>query len=199
MVELFRSPVVVLDTETTGFGPEAVVIELGAVVLDRRGVEVDRFESFVALPPEAPWSDAAEAVHHISRDRLVGAPDAAEVERALTAWLDQHAHAVGQDARHPWVTAFNVDFDRRLCEQSGLRSLRWLGVQHCIMRRAMGPMGAAGALKPRRDGGFRWPGLSAAMDFFSLRFDGPAHRALTDARGAADVLREVRRWEVSGG
>lgn len=191
---LFNAPVIVIDTETTGFGPDAMVIDIAAVLLGLSGEVASTFSTLVALPEGAKWGTEAEAVHHISRDMLSDAPPVAVVNEMLAEWLVDMAYVSEDDRRPAWATAFNIEFDHRMCRQTGIRGLRWLGKDHCVMRRAMGPMEAEKALiwLPRKQD-WKFPGLAEAMTFFGLDFHGPAHRALTDAHAAADVLVALRR------
>lgn len=185
----------ILDTETTGiFGrdPWAEVIELAAVVLDTvTGADVHDapFQSLVRpMDPHDPRSDEARAINKISVDDMLTAPSLIHVSADFLDWL--YANEV--DA----VTSFNVAFDRAGLEKMRLRFLRW---DECIMLAAMPAMAAAGNLRERR-----WfdvstgvesivPSLSLAtcVSHYGIALDGDPHRALTDARAAADVWRHI--------
>ena len=86
----------------------------------------------------------------------------------------------------PWCTAFNIGFDHRLLVQSGFPKLKWA---NCVMQRA------APIVKGRPS---RTVSLSAAAAHFGVRFEAKAHRALTDARVTAGVVRAIRREELRG-
>ena len=184
--QLFRSPIVVIDTETTGFDTSwAEVIEIAMVLLDTEGTEIDHYASLVRPDVLDERADGALAVNHITREMLAGQPTPHMVAQTARGWLSTHGD--------PYLTAFNVGFDRRFVEKLGLRGYRWAS---CVMLRAMPLMGSYGALKQSRWGKPQWPKLSAAAEFFGVRVDGDPHRALTDARTAAQVAVEIRRREL---
>jgi DNA polymerase III epsilon subunit-like protein len=195
-MSLFRAPMVVVDTETTGLPskhPFAEAVEFAAVLLDADGNEVDTWSSLIRPAYTGPEIDGALAVNHITREQLFSQLPAAGLVPSILGWLDTHGG--------PYVTAFNVAFDREICDRMGLRSLRWAS---CVMQRAMGIMGPAGVLRPANphhpafDERRPWlfPKLSDAAAFFGVTVDGDAHRALTDARTAARVAVAIRRREL---
>ncbi|MCI0347118.1 MAG: hypothetical protein L0221_17030, partial [Chloroflexi bacterium] len=73
-MSLFRAPMVVLDTETTGVPkkhPWAEAIEFAAVLLDPDGAEVDTFSTLIRPAYMGPEIDEALAVNHITREELL--------------------------------------------------------------------------------------------------------------------------------
>lgn len=190
---IFRSPIIVLDTETTGFPSMgwAHVIELGAVLLDCDGAELGHFTQVVNPPVLDGRADKALSINGIPREEILAAPNTQTVNSRFLTW------AAGATAVLPFVTAFNVDFDRPMVWRMGL-DLRWAS---CIMLRAMEIMGPAGELKPadpmhpRYDPSrpYLWPSLAAAGEFFGVPPCEPAHRALSDARRAAGVAIAIQR------
>lgn len=178
---LFRSPIIVLDTETTGFPrqPWARVIELAAVLIDHDGNEVDSWSSLILPDILDDRAADAMAVNRITREMLQGQPSAFSAAASFRGWMG---------AARPYVTSFNVAFDRTMCERTGLTSLRWAS---CIMERAMVAMGDA---CPRFDDGRpKWPKLSDAAAHFGVPVVVEAHRALTDARTAAGIMVAIQR------
>lgn len=193
---LFPRPLVVLDTETTGFpeAPWSRVLELAAVLLSPDGEVLDTFESFVRPEIHDDRGAGAERVHGITAAMVAEAPLAGPVADAFRAW----GRAKGAAA----VTSFNADFDRPMVERMGLDRLPWAG---CVMLRAMEVMGPAGALRnadpshPRYVPGrpWLWPSLALAASFFRVPVEGDAHRALTDARTAAGVALAIAHRAAS--
>ena len=177
---MFKSPILVVDTETTGYADRdwSRVIEVGAVLIGCDGAEVATFESFVLPDILDERADGALAINHITREMLADAPDAATVTARLSIWLD----GLGVT---PHATAFNIAFDRPMLARMGWSWEKWAS---CVMERASEQMGEAGLLGERRNGRYRWPKLSAAAEFYSVPVVGDAHRALTDARTAAGVM-----------
>jgi len=178
---LFRSPIIVLDTETTGFPrqPWARVIELAAVLIGRDGREVDSWASLILPDILDDRASGALAINQITREMLSGQPSAFGAAASFRGWMG---------AARPYVTSFNVAFDRTMCERTGLTSLRWAS---CIMERAMVAMGDA--CPKFEDGRPKWPKLSDAAAHFGVPVVGEAHRALTDARTAAGIMVAIQR------
>jgi DNA polymerase III epsilon subunit-like protein len=202
-VTLFSSPLLVIDTETTGF-PEASwsrVIELAAVLLGTDGEEVAVFESFVRPDVLDSRADGALRVNCITAEMLADAPDTDAVRASFWEWLGMTVDPLAADQRAPYVTSFNVPFDRAMVERMGLTELRWAS---CIMDRATRIMGPLGLLRnadpshPRYDPErpWLWPRLSLAQEHFGVPVVGTAHRALTDARTAAGIACAIRRHEL---
>ncbi len=189
-MDLFRGQrVCVLDTETTGFPGQgwSHVIELGAVILDPDGREVDSFGQLVIPPVLDERADQALAVNHITAEELRRfgcAPS--HVADKFANWLWQHNCA--------FVAAYNRKFDEAmLAKMDGWKDVdvRWL---NCIMLASLGVMAAAGAAERfSNHGRAKWPKLSASAEFFGVEVTGPAHRAVTDARTAAGVMVAIAR------
>lgn len=185
-MSILPARLIVLDTETTGFPRDdwSRVIELGAVVLDTDGQEVSSFSSLVCPDILDDRATKALEINHIEAHELRGAPVVARVVSDFRSW------ATSTGARY--VTSFNVGFDRPMVARMGLPDLAWAS---CIMERAMDVMGPAGALPAGRYGGWKWPKLSEAAEFFGVAVEGDAHRALTDARTAARIAVAIKRSE----
>lgn len=93
----------VLDIEASGFGRASYPIEVGYVLPDGRA------RCTLIRPPAhwTHWDDAAEQVHHISRDTLLrhGRP-AADVARMLNDDLAGHTvYCDGWGHDYPWLAA----------------------------------------------------------------------------------------------
>lgn len=186
---LFRSPLVVLDTETTGLphDPDAQPWEVAAVLLDREGEEIDRIE---AIGYPAIWRpDMARivALGGMDADRLLAGPPLAESIAELSDWFRA---SLDRGAR---LSAFNVAFDRDMLSRIGIAfpSESWAP---CVMERAKPIMGEANAIPwMARYNDWKMPKLSEAAAFFQVPQQEPAHRALADARTAALVAVALQR------
>ncbi len=160
--------VVFLDTETTGFGPRAEIIDIGIVAADGTTL----LDTLVR--PEAPIPASTSRVHGLYDDDVVGAP----------AWSDVYpeVYRLLVGAR---VVVYNAPFDSGMvtsnCQRHGLviPSAQW----HCAMRKYAEYAGPAPA-RPGR-GQPRWYKLDSAAAAFGVAPGG--HRALSDA----DVCRRV--------
>jgi DNA polymerase-3 subunit epsilon len=170
---LWQANPIYLDTETTGTGPTAEVIEVG--VVDSQGEVL--FSSLVR--PRGSIEPEAMRVHNITPELVATAPGWAEIWPGLRAVLtNQH------------VGAYNSDFDLRLIKQSLQRAwLRWDledGSFFCIMKLYAR---FAGEWDSRR-GSFRWHTLDAAGRQSGLPLLN-THRAVDDARLARALLQHM--------
>lgn len=161
-----RDDWVVLDTETTGLGPDAEVIEVA--VLDARGAPL--LDSLVR--PLGPLPAEATRIHGITSADVATAPLFPVVAAALARLL------VGRTA-----LIYNAAYDTRLLRQSAARhGLRLPAfVAECIM---LGYARFWG--QPGRDG-YRWQRLEVACARHGIAAG--AHRARDDCRAAHALLR----------
>ena len=117
---LQRKPVY-LDTETTGLGPNAEIVEIAVVDTDGSLL----FESLVK--PRGAMEPDAMRVHKITPEMLQGAPGWGDI------WSQVEATLTGRV-----IGVYNAEFDLRLMKQSHTRSwLRWQmndAAFFCIMK-----------------------------------------------------------------
>ena len=158
---------VYLDTETTGLGPDAEVVEIALVAADGL-VLLDTL-----VRPVGPIPAAASRIHGISDADVAGAPD----------WRSVHETLCGILAERP-VVVYNAPFDRRIVAQCcGRHRLAdpfrsW----QCAMR-AYAEFRATGRLT---GGGYRWHKLGDAAAYFGAAPGG--HRAAADAQACRAVV-----------
>jgi DNA polymerase-3 subunit epsilon len=168
---LLQAHPVYLDTETTGTGPNAEVIEVG--VVDSEGELL--YSSLVR--PRGVIEPDAMRVHNIAPEQVAGAPGWTEVWPRLRAVLE------GKQ-----VGAYNSDFDLRLIKQSLTRAwIRWDLEDHsffCIMKLYAR---FAGEWDSKR-GSYRWHSLDMAGRQAGIPL-GNAHRAVDDAQLARALLK----------
>ncbi|MFO0651484.1 MAG: 3'-5' exonuclease [Polyangiales bacterium] len=88
---------VLIDTETTGFGPAAQLVEVAALHV-RDGASVRTFQTLVRPSIAIPWH--ASQVHGITNAMVRGAPAEADVVRALRDFIGDHT-----------LVAHNASFD----------------------------------------------------------------------------------------
>jgi DNA polymerase-3 subunit epsilon len=175
--------IVILDTESTGLPSSewARVVEIGAVALGPDGHVLGTFESLVC--PEPGWArpgrvDRALALSGIAFDDVCAAPSEREAQECLSRWLENFS------ATRVW--SFNRVFDETMLARSGFY-LPWPDGAGCVMRLARQHM-------PHKE---KDPSLGEAMHFFGIERRGDAHRALSDAIGAAGVYVACRERESS--
>jgi ribonuclease T len=107
-----------VDVETSGPTPAlGCLLAIGACLVDRpeEGIEL-----LLRPDPALPWSDAAEAIHGLSREHLAreGLP-AAEAMALLAAWLDRAVPPGGR----PVFVGFNAPFDWMFVADAAWRHL----------------------------------------------------------------------------
>lgn len=95
--------VVIFDTETTGTGPDARLVEIGAVRV-RDGKVVEQFQTLV--DPEGHIPAYVTRIHGISDAMVKGAPKARAVLRAFVTFVGDRP-----------LMAHNAAFDRRIVGQ----------------------------------------------------------------------------------
>ena len=174
---------VVFDTETTGLGSDAEIVEIAVVDLEGR-VLLDSL-----VKPTQPVPPDAIAIHGISNDDLAGAPTMPEVLPDLVRVFA---------GRH--VMAYNFEFDSRLLRQSASRHrLPWPlplelleipgHVPHCIMKAFAKYYGQFSL----HYGSYTWLKLSKATNVCGVVVPGKAHSALADALASVGVLKHMGR------
>lgn len=163
----------VIDTETTGLpnAPWSRVVEIGAVLLDEAGHPVGCFSELARPDVLDDRADRALSYCGIARADLLAAPDFLDVRARFDSWLKEHA------VNRVW--SYNRAFDEGMLLRSGV-SLPWEG---CVMRLARQRMPHRAKDPPLRE---------ASMFFLGFEPD-TAHRALSDARTAAQVLAVLLR------
>jgi exodeoxyribonuclease X len=99
---------VVLDTETSGDGPDDQVVEAATETLDERGALLGRRSSL--FRPTVPVQPEARAAHHLADEELAEAPALGALAEIVAEWDEEDV-----------LVAHNVEFDVRMMAQS-LRS-----------------------------------------------------------------------------
>ncbi len=174
--QLLQRKPVYLDTETTGLGPNAEIVEIG--IVDEAGGLL--FELLVK--PRGAIEPDAMRVHKITPDMLQTAPGWVDI------WPQVDAVLAGR-----LIGVYNAEFDMRLMKQSHTRSwLRWQmedSAFFCIMK-----------LYARFNG--EWDVKRSAYRNVSLEMAGQqsgialpnSHRAHDDARLAKALLEYMASW-----
>lgn len=162
-----------LDTETTGFSPQDVVIEVG--VVDLSGATL--YQSLVKPPIPIPAD--AQAIHGISDEMVANSPAWKAV------WEDLEPILAGR-----FVGAYNADFDLRMLKQTHGRY--WLDWPlddksfFCVMKLYAAFFGQ----RSTRGNGFRFHKLEAAGAFCGISLPN-SHRAVDDAKLTAALFNYI--------
>lgn len=158
---------VAIDTETTGFPPDARIVEVAAVRYVA-GVEVDFFVALIN--PGIPIPEAVTKIHGITDEMVKDAPPAEIV-------VPQFLRFVGASV----VTAHNFPFDGAMVSSEMKRlALPAMGNEWvCTFRLAQ---------RTLRE--INRHNLASVTAHLGVKVEG-AHRALADARGAGLSLIEM--------
>ena len=167
---------IILDTETTGLGDRAEVVELALL-----GVDGQVHFNSLLRPSRARVESGARRVHGIGDRMLVGAPGLDEVWEELEPLLQRSR-----------VVVYNARFDRRLLRQSvaaaGLTDRHGSLRRHweCAMLQYASLAYAVGHSRYHR-----WQKLDEACRQMRVATDGTAHRALGDCQRTLGLLHKV--------
>ena len=169
----------ILDTETTGLGDDAEVVELalidcaGAVLLD------------TLVRPSGPVPAEAAVIHGITDAMLADAPTWSEIHARFCDLVEGRQDVI-----------YNHEFDVRVINQTarryGLQAPQGFdlvldpGSIHCAMQAYAGFYGAWSEEKGR----YRWQKLSTAADQQGVTVTN-AHRALGDCLMTLGVVRAM--------
>lgn len=167
IADLFETPFVVVDTETTGLGARAEIIEIAVVAADGATL----YESLVWPHAEHVPSEVTK-IHGLTLPDLEGAPTWPSVLAELDALLRGHR-----------VIAWNAPFDDRMARQSSRawRVAHPLPGFECAMRAYAYARGVA-------RGSMRLERAAAAEGVLRAR---QTHRSADDARLTLALLRRV--------
>ena len=176
--ELLKSDIVVMDTETTGLGPDAEIVEISIINSDG----TDLFTSLVRPINKIP-ADVV-AIHGIDNAMVRNAPTWADVHDCVMHLFSGRRIAI-----------YNSEYDLRMlrqCSQFAGCHLPDLERQaKCVMQIYSKYRGEWSD----RHGNWRWHKLSNAARDCGIDAQG-AHRALSDTRMALGVLKYVASQEI---
>lgn len=171
-----------VDVETSGPAPSvASLLSIGACLVDDPGQGI---EILVRPVPGRGWSEEAEAVHGLSRERLAAEGlEPADAMQRLAAWLE----AVVAAGSVPVFVSFNAPFDWLFVADHLWRHLGW------------NPFGTSAVdlkamfMGKHLDSVHAWAGTRSADVRRIYPVDLPhTHGALDDAREQAEVCRLIR-------
>ena len=164
--------VVFLDTETTGLGGQAEIVDLAIIAADGT-VLVNQL-----VRPARPIPIDARLIHGITNEHVAGAPmwcDVLEMARPVIAGRI--------------VVAYNSSFDRGMMQQCCAAAT--VEMPHVEWECAMRAYAAFRKDARLRAGGYRWRPLHEAAGSFRLSI--PTHRALADAMACRGVVLGMAR------
>ncbi|MEN4834238.1 3'-5' exonuclease [Pantoea vagans] len=171
---------VIIDTETTGLGPEAEIVEIAAINCAGRVLLNTFVRPRSAIPAEA------SAIHGITDEMVSGAPRWPEVMGKL-------ASVIGDKK----FLAYNADFDSRLLRQTSEQTFgsnaRLFTPLVCWHECAM-LLYADYRDEPGRDGrSAKWHRLEDAGKYEGVNRLGSAHRAMSDCLMTLGIIEKMAR------
>ena len=175
--KILKADPIFIDTETTGFSPNDVVIEVG--VVDLAGQTL--FESFVK--PPIPIPPDSTAIHHITDAMVADAPGWKDIWDNLQKVLEGR-----------YVGMYNADFDLRMMKQT--HSRYWLDWPlddkyfFCVMKLYAAFYGENSSFGR----GFRFHKLEAAGAACGIPLPN-SHRAVDDALLTAALFKYIAEYE----
>lgn len=189
-MKYFKHPIVIVDVETTGFGPTSEVIEIGAVCLDEYGRIRTEFGALIQnTNPLDGAAYKAMRINNITKEQLDHADSLENVRDRFISWWN----AIPQDHNHEIkAVAFNQAFDSRRLTEIGIQ-LPW---GECLMKMTKYIMTQQGQPPLNKNGQRKSTvSLKEACGFFGLEYPENAHRALEDCRATALVAcKAIQSW-----
>lgn len=172
----------VFDTETTGLGEDAEIVEIAVAKMDGT-IVLDEM-----VKPWRPIPDSATAIHGIDNAAVVDKPRWGPVFMAFSDAL-----------RNGNLVAYNIAFDIRLVQQSNAAynaaiesgDIEGEPIRPRYSVRTLCAMELYNWYRGEYDGtrgdNYKWHKLTEAAKYFSLQTQG-AHRALSDVRMTIGIL-----------
>ena len=172
-----RKNYVIVDTETTGLGSDARIVEIAIIDCCGRTLLNTLVNPLCEIPAEAT------AIHGITNEMVVNAPAWAEILPQVVELIGEH-----------WV-AYNARFDDRMIEQSSSHIPEndfpiLLGVPQCAMELYAEFNGEWDDYHRK----YRWEKLShaaSAVGAWPDEMEGNPHRALNDCLLTLGVIRAI--------
>lgn len=183
---LIDDDVLIIDTETTGLGEYDFVIEIAAVSLKtHKTYQTIVKPPFMHIFSKSGWDSKyaeAQAIHGITYDEVKenGIDIIAAIDE-LSLWEAYPNHA-----------AFNAAFDERLINQTiANEASGFLKIPNCIMELANRHLARDYAEWNKEDARFKRLSLARCCEIMGIEFEGKAHRALSDAKATAALVRAI--------
>ncbi|MBI6131925.1 3'-5' exonuclease [Serratia marcescens] len=170
-----RDNVLILDTETTGLGDDAEIVEIS--LIDTSG----RVLLNTLVKPRSVIPASATAIHGITNEMVATAP----------SWPDVYSKFY-QLISGRKIVVYNSDYDTRLLDQTnedwGLTEPSY--IERPKFECAMLAYAKFYGQKSER-GGYKWQKLTAAAEQQGVIIDGTPHRALCDCLTTLGVIKAM--------
>lgn len=170
-----KSNCLILDTETTGLGDDAEIVEI--TLIDTTGKVLLN----TLVKPRSVIPESAIAIHGITNEMVADAPSWIKV-------CSKFYHLISGRK----VVIYNSDYDTRLLEQTNENN--WIVgpccVEQPVFECAMLAYAEFYGQKSSR-GGYKWQKLTAAAEQQGVKIEGTPHRALSDCLTTLGVIKAM--------
>ncbi len=164
----------ILDTETTGLGKDAEIIEI--CIIDCTGKVLLN----TLIRPRNPIPAEATAIHGITNEMVAAAP----------TWRDIHWQFMALTHTKTLVI-YNIVFDIRLIMQTAKINNCGFGSFELNTECAMRNYAEYYGQRDEKRNKFKWQSLSNAAKQQGVVIDGTPHRALSDCKTTLGVIRAM--------
>jgi DNA polymerase-3 subunit epsilon len=175
------SEMLVIDTETTGLGDDAVILEIAVVAYSDAEKPSLVFESLVRPPAHITAWPEAQAIHGITPDMLQDAPAWDEVWPTLLDIFEGRQ-----------LASYNWEFEKRMLRSTNLaweidypQKQRFGAAPGVCLMKAFALWATGNTDK--------WWKLSEATGFLDIHQESPVHRAAADAMMAARLVQAMKK------
>jgi inhibitor of KinA sporulation pathway (predicted exonuclease) len=155
------------------------IIEIGCLLTDFEGNEIDEFECFVRPVQNPVLTEFCTELTKIKQADVDNAPEFCDAMKTLDNWLGGRSIC--------WASWGRFDFKLLLNQQNRYgEKFQFLAVPHLNIKDAW----------RRSTRHSRNTDLYQALAFHGLEFDGVPHRALTDAKNTAKLIPFIPRSNI---
>lgn len=176
--DLMKSQFCIMDTETTGLGTDAEIVEIA--IIDQDGSELLN----TLVRPVRPIPADVVAIHGIDNDMVRNAPTWKQIHEEVMCLLSQYKIAI-----------YNASYDLRMIHQTALQAECWLPRFERQSRCVMQIFSRYAGEWSDHHGNWKWHKLSNAAEACGVSAQG-AHRAIADTRMTLGVLRHIAAQEI---
>lgn len=164
----------ILDTETTGLGDDAEIIEIS--IIDCTGKVLLN----TLVKPRNPIPAEATAIHGITNEMVAAAPTWRDIHWQLMALIHTQT-----------LVIYNIDFDVRLILQTAGINGCGFGSLELNAKCAMHNYAEYYGQWDEKRNKFKWQSLSNAVKQQGVVIDGTPHRALADCKTTLGIIRAM--------
>lgn len=187
-----------VDFETSDFYHEGgVPVEVAAILLDSKLVEISRFQTYIKPSEFSSWAQEAENTHKLTREFLSDKPSLEDASKAFMNWLWRYT----RDAFRVMPIAHNYQFDNLFLDMLVSTTFRKRNVDYrhvdtmplaAIINNIAEVRGAGALFTSTTASGDVRPSISleAMRKYFGISSVG-AHGAEKDISDTIDILRKL--------